>query len=436
MRLLIVALIAMAVAWIAPQPAAAQIEFDRAPINYSTTETKDPVALLQKKLDAGEATLEYDERHGYLPAVLDALGISPTSQMLVFSKTSFQLRRISPRTPRAIYFNDNAYIGWVQHGDVVEVSAVDPEQGGVFYTLSQEETERPRFIRDRGNCLTCHASSRTQGVPGHFVRSVYSAASGQPHFGAGTFNTDQTSPLKERWGGWYVTGTHGDQRHMGNVISKDRDRPELLDLEAGANVTDLSRHTRIGAYLTRHSDITALMVLEHQATMHNLITRASYETRVVKHDTAVMNRALQRPADHVSDLSRRRIRNASEKLVKYMLFSGEAEISAPIEGTSSFAEEFSAEGPHDSQGRSLRQLDMKTRLFKYPCSYLIYSESFEALPEVSKHQVYARLWEILQGEDTSEDFAHLSATDRTAIFEILRDTKPDLAAFWKSMASE
>ena len=414
----------------------AQIDFDRDPIRYSSKETSDPVAKLQQRIDSGKVKLDFDERHGYLPAVLRELGISHASQNLVFSKTSFQLRRISPRTPRALYFNDESYIGWVQNGEVIEVSAVDPEQGAIFYTLDQTPNERPQFVRDRGNCLTCHASSRTQGVPGYFIRSVYSAPNGQPHFGAGTFTTDQTSPFEKRWGGWYITGTHGKHRHMGNVVSKNRDHPEVIDVENGANVTELKGRARTGAYLTKHSDIVAIMVLGHQASMHNLITRANFETRVVQHDTDVMNRALERPADHVSETSRRRVRTAAEKLLKHMLFVDETNIQETIEGTSSFADEFSAQGPFDSQGRSLRQFDLQRRMFKYPCSYLIYSESFDAMPDEVKHIVFRRLWEVLKNEGQSEDFSHLSADDRAAIFEILLDTKPSLSAFWKVHALE
>ena len=187
-----------------------------------------------------------------------------------------------------MYFNDDVYVGWVQNGDVVEISAADPQLGAVFYTLRQEQAERPKIVRDRGQCIVCHASSRTSGVPGHLVRSVYADKSGQPFFGSGTFTTDHRSPFKERWGGWYVTGTHGKQRHMGNVISTDRDRPEDLDMEAGANITDLSDHVNTSPYLSPHSDIVALMVLEHQSRMHNLITRANFEAKSAHHyDVAV-----------------------------------------------------------------------------------------------------------------------------------------------------
>lgn len=424
--------------------AAAQISFEREPINYSSRPAQDPIARLQQQIDRDEVKLEFDREHGYLQSVLQTLGIPRSSQMLVFSKTSFQQRLISPRSPRALYFNDSVYVGWVHHGDVLEISSVDPEQGAIFYTLDQQSSARPRFIRDQGNCLTCHASSRTHGVPGHLVRSVYPSASGLPHFGAGTFRTDHASPLSERWGGWFVSGTHGDQRHMGNVTSLDREHPERLDREAGANVTDLSNLTATENYLTPHSDIVALMVLEHQADMHNLITLASYEARMAAHYDAIMNEALERPDDHVSDSAKRRLDRAAEKLVHYMLFADETALTAPIAGTSEFTKEFGSLGPHDRKGRSLRQFDLQRRIFKYPCSYLIYSDAFRALPAAVKERVYAQLWEALgptvpgseqaatdpsaQDQDT---FGHLSASDRSAIREILIDTLDELPAYWR-----
>ena len=232
-----------------------QLEFEREPINYSKATTTDHVSRLQGRLERGEVELSYDTDQGYLRSLLEHLDISISSQMLVFSKTSFQPRRISPRRPRAIYFSDDVFVGWVQDGDVIEVSAADPQLGAVFYTLKQEPTEAPRIVRDRGQCLVCHASSRTAGVPGHLVRSVYTNLSGHPNFGSGTFTTDYRSPFKERWGGWYVTGTHGTQQHMGNVIAPDQEQPEKMDEESGANVTDLSSLVNTAPYLASHSDI-------------------------------------------------------------------------------------------------------------------------------------------------------------------------------------
>lgn len=406
--------------------AQAQIEFEREPIHYGQVETHDRVARLQHAIERGDVALQYDDNHGYLKSLLLALDIPVQSQNLVFSKTSFQLRRISPARPRAVYANDDTYVGFVQGGDVLELASVDPDQGTMFYTLLQERAERPRFVADRGECLTCHATSRTQGVPGLLVRSVYSDRGGQPMIGSGTFSTDHRSPFSERWGGWYVTGTHGAMRHMGNVIARDRTRPEDLDREAGANVTDLSSRIDTSPYLAPTSDIVALMLLEHQVQMHNYFTLANFETRHALYYDQVMNQALDRPADYQSESTERRVAAAGDKLLKYLLFSEEFALAGPVAGDPEFQRAFEARGPRDSQGRSLRDLDLHTRLLKFPCSYLIYSESFDRLPPPVRAYVVERLRNVLTGADDDPAFAHLSAEDRAAIFEILTQTKPDL----------
>ena len=410
--------------------AVGQLNFESAPINYDSAPTTDRVQLLAKEIERGDRKLSHDRDHGYLKSVLDALDVPVESQMLVFSKTSFQQRRISPRRPRAVYFNDDVYIGWVQGGDVLEFSSADPHQGAVFYTMSQEQVERPKIIRDRGQCISCHASSRTSGVPGHVVRSVYASESGQPYFGSGTFTTDHRSPFKERWGGWYVSGTHGDLRHMGNVIAIEEGDSATLDIEAGANVTDLSTHLDTEPYLSSHSDIVALMVLEHQSRMHNLITRANFDTRLAQHYDQIMNKAMDRPAGYVNESRKRRVDSAAAKLVEYLLFGDEFQLAAPVSGSSSFTANFEARGPRDSQGRSLRDFDLETRMMKYPCSYLIYSAPFDGMPDEVKDRVYRRLYDVLTSKDESETFAHLSKTDRQSILEILRETKPGLPDYW------
>ena len=410
---------------------AAPFEYDQEPINYSDGPVNDPVAVLQRRIERGEVKLAYDARTGYLKSLLDELKIPVSSQVLVFSKTSFQRNRISPKTPRALYFNDDVYVGYCFGGDVLEISSTDPTQGAMFYTIAQRPEPGAKFLRQTHACLQCHdSSSMTGGVPGHIVRSVFTDSSGQPLLSAGTFRTTQESPLKERWGGWYVTGTHGEQMHLGNGFLVDEEQPEKFDTAAGANVTSLAGRFDASGYLTSHSDIVALMVLEHQTQMHNLITKASYLARVAMRDLAEMNKALGEPADRISDSTRSRIRTAAEPLVKYMLFSGEAKLTEQIAGTSGFAEEFAASGPRDEKGRSLREFDLTTRMFKYPCSYLIYSESFDRLPVILKQQVYDRLYAVLSGEDQSREFAHLTGEDRKAILEILVATKKDLPESW------
>src|SRR5262249_18512762 len=210
----------------------------------------------------------------------------------------------------------------------------------------------------------------------------------------GSYRTDQSSPLKQRWGGWYVSGRSGKQRHLGNMTFEERTAPEQVENKDGVNVTDLRRFFKTANYPTPHSDIVALMVLEHQVQMHNLLTRASYFTRQALHDEAELDKALGRNEPGHSDDTLSRIRSAGEPLVRYMLFSGEVDLSDPIEGTSAFAREFAKRGPFDRQGRSLRDFDLDSRLFKYPCSYLIYSESFRQLPVEVKDFVLKRLWEV------------------------------------------
>ena len=415
--------------WFLGQAAATDLE--QPPILYTKAPANNAVARLQQRLDSGKASLSFDDTFGYLPALLQELKVSRSSQMLVFSKTSMQRHRISPRTPRALYFNDDIYVGYCQHGAVVEISAVDPQLGAVFYTLEQKPSQKPKILRQDYSCLVCHGSSQNHGFPGHLARSVYADNQGFPILSSGTFRIDHTSPLKERWGGWYVSGTHGKQAHLGNLIVRDERAPEQIDNTPNLNATDLSRWFRTADYLTPHSDIVALMVLEHQAEMHNRITRANFLTRIALHDEAELNKALGRPADQRSDLTGRRIKSACEPLVKYLLFSGEAKLDAEVRGTSDFAKEFVRQGPRDSKGRSLRDLDLKTRLFKYPCSYLIYSEAFDALPEAARSYVLNRLWNVLNGAASGTQFDHLSEDDCRAIREILLATKKNLPDDWR-----
>jgi len=397
-------------------------DFEREPINYSATIPQNVVSRLKTEFDLKRAHFDFDPRWGYLRSLLRAFHAPESSQMLVFSKTSFQRQRITPKTPRALYFNDDVYVGYCADGDVVEISAVDPLLGAVFYTLDQEQLERPRIVRQADSCLLCHANSQTSGVPGFVLRSVFVDSSGYPLLGSSTFETDHTSPFQHRWGGWYVTGTLGKQKHLGNLISAVNRTPEEADNSAGLNVASLAGRFNRSKYLTDSSDVVALMVMEHQTRAHNLITAANFVTRQVLASSI----GAKIPTGDSS-----RVRAAGEQLVKYLLFSGEAGMAEPVRGTTSFAGEFAARGPRDKQGRSLRDFDLKRRLFKYACSYLVYSAAFDALPNEVKGYVGKRLGEVLSGSDQSHEFAHLSAADRRAILEILKETKPDLAASWK-----
>jgi hypothetical protein len=406
--------------------------FEQEPILYGQTPAANVVSALQEALDTKVTRLDYDDIFGYLPSLLDRLDVSHETQVLVFSKTSFQHRYISPETPRAIYYNDEVYVGTVQHGDVLEVSVADEQLGTVFYTLPQRKTEHPRFVRQSDSCLQCHASSLTRGVPGHLVRSVYTDAEGFPILKAGTRITTQDSPMEERWGGWYVTGTHGKARHMGNAIAAETDYDATLDMEPGANLAALPARVNADRYLTPHSDIVSLMVLEHQTMMHNLITNANFETRFALKDQAVMDEILDRDPNVFSESTKRRIANTGNKLVDYMLFKDEVRLTDPVSGTSGFAKAFSSRGPRDKQGRSLRDLNLQTHLFQYPLSYLIYSPQFDALPEPMRDYVYQRLWDVLTNAEARGDYPFLTEETCEAIRQILLDTMPGLPDYWRN----
>jgi hypothetical protein len=409
------------------------VPLDDDAIRYATRAADDPVERLNRKIARGEVKLEFDDAHGYLRSVLRALGIAVESQVLVFSKTSFQAALISPARPRALYFNDSTAVGSVHSSDLLEFASVDPKLGVIFYTLDQKKVDKPHFDRRDAACLQCHDSGGpTLGVPGLMVRSVYPDPTGMPVFQAGDFFTDQRSPLKERWGGWYVTGTHGEMTHMGNAMVRDRDKPDELQGAAGLNVTDLSRKFDTEAYLTPHSDIVALMTLEHQARMTNLITRVGYETAITLEGQVAFNRAYHQPVDELSDVARHRIDSAVEQMVEYMLFVDEAKLNAPIKGTSGFAEAFQRAGPRDNNGRSLRDFDLTRRMFRYPLSYMIYSEAFNGMPTAARERIYRRLFDVLTEKEKSRRYAGLSSEDRRAILEILRETKKDLPDYWKT----
>jgi len=410
----------------------AQDEYERDPVAYSATAPDNAVERLQSRIDAGEVVLRHEERTGFLRPVLQALAVPVSSQALVFSKTSLQQQRISPRNPRALYFNDDVYVGYVRGGEVLEVSVADPRLGAVFYTLEQSPADRPRFVRQTDDCLICHGGAQTGGVPGHVVRSVYPDASGQPIFSAGSYRVDHTTPFVQRWGGWYVTGSHGGIGHLGNrtyLRRPDCDGPDGME---GLNVTSLDDRFDIDACLSPHSDLVALTVLAHQTAAHNAITKASFRTRTALHREMVLNRELGEPGTKRWPSTDTVIESAVEDLVDAFLFRNEAPLGEPIRGTSRFAAEFAAAGPHDSHGRSLRHFDLARRTFRYPCSFLIYSRGFDALPEEVRTRFWKRMDEVLSGADASGRHPHLSASDRSAVKLILAETKPGAPADWRA----
>jgi hypothetical protein len=378
------------------------VPYEHKAIQYFETPVDDTVRSLDDKIDQGKDKLDFEPGGlGYLSSLLKHLGINVDSQVLVFSQTSFQASLISAQRPRAVYFNDEMAVGFVPRGEVMEVSALDPKQGVIFYTLNMARAAKPSFAR-REVCLQCHQGGQTLGVPGLVVSSQYIPAGVPAEHVRGGFVTDDRTAFEDRWGGWYISGSLPNQKHRGIPIGSDT-----------SAVFDAS------AYLSPVSDVVALMTLEHQSRMTNLIVRVGWDTRIAM-------------ADGKLEEARPQLEAAIDDMVGYMLFVDEAPLHGPVKGVSTFGTTFPERGPRDKQGRSLRDFDLQKRLFKYPLSYMIYTKAFDSLPDWDRERIYQRLFNVLKGKDTDPKFAKLSADDRRNVLEILRATKPNLPAYWKA----
>jgi hypothetical protein len=366
-------------------------------IAYGSTPPRTAVSMLNERLARGEAALSFDPATGYLPAVLAALDIPRSSQVLVYSPTSFQASHIRQDNPRALYFNDTVAVGWVRGAELLEITAQDPAQGTIFYAISQAGAVVAPALSRQESCVSCHLTYDTLGVPGPTLRTTY------PRTRADDFlngrPVDHARPMADRWGGWWVTGARVPAEHRGNL--------PLLQPAPGARPPALASVTGqfdLSGYLATTSDIVALLVLEHQTHATNLMTRLNWEAR------------LGDPA---------RVTAAVEALADYLLFVDEVALE-PVAGNTAFAAEFEARGPLDSRGRSLRDLRLDGRLMTYPLSYMVYTPMFDALPAAAREQVGERLAAVLSGRDTAAKYARLPLADRLAALEVLRATKSDL----------
>lgn len=390
------------------------IDIEVAPFHYTETADDNRVSRLIEQLKSKEIKLEYSREHGHLRSLLRALEIPESSQTLVFSKTSMQVRYISRSNPRAIYFNDDTYVGWVNGSSLMEISTVDAKLGTAFYTVDMAPW-RAKIERAYYDCLGCHATSMTRGVPGHTIRSVMPRIDGSVDAQDESFITDDRSPFSQRWGGWYVTGLHGDMQHMGNAFL----RSGVLDTADNGNRLHLRDQFDTLNYLSPYSDIVALMVLEHQTQLHNSMTRADFFVRQLQHDAGSIPATLESGQEQGAQL-----RLIAKDVVDRMLFSSETPLTSEVSGSLVFAEEFAERGPRDSKGRSLRDFDLKTRLFKYPLSYLIDSSAFDSLQPTLREEILLQIDEVLTGRNRSQEYEHLSDAMRADILAILTETKP------------
>lgn len=424
----------------APRLAAANPlpDYERAPINYSHTKPQEPIAQLVKRVAAKEVALGGSDVE-ILRAVLHELHIPPESQVVVFSKTSLQAGLIHPGNPRALYFSDSIYVGWVP-GGLIEVASVDPVLGPIFYSFDPQDARdhRRTFVRESA-CLRCHGGTFGRDIPGLFERSVLTAADGEPLGARDAGDTvDDATPFAQRWAGWYVTGYTGPENHRGNAFATaahgeaaakfapTADRP--ISLEGKFDTSN---------YLGATSDVVALLVFQHQLAMHNSLSRAGQRCRWMinyqrAHQGSVGESLSEAP---VYEDVRATFAECAQDVVDHLLFRGAAPLPEGIGGDEAFRHAFAGapDVPRSASGASLKDFSLHGRLFANRCSFLIYSESFRALPAPLKEQIYARLLAALR-EDGSEGrepeawqrYAYLEKEEKARILEILRETVPEL----------
>jgi hypothetical protein len=389
-----------------PDPGSGGLDTNPA-IQYASRPTTDRVTRLTRTLTDGTTRLRRDAQTGYLRSLLTTIGVPLESQLLVFSKTGAQRAITNPHNPRALFFDDSVAIGYVPGAPLIELAAHDPQQGVIFYTLDQTG-DAPVPVR-RTSCLTCHATKGTLDVPGMIARSHVVGDDGLPLASGGSVDVDHQTPHPDRWGGWFVTlegapPPYSQRGHEGNITFSESG---TTSNEVFVNWMNSAPESR--GYPSASSDIVSLLVFDHQMHAINLLTKLNWESRIAsagKSEGSVLPALVNELAD-------------------YFLFVGEMPPSVPLTARRGFAANLAAKFPKDQKGRSLAQLDLEKRLFRYPCSYLVYSAAFDGLGHEVKAAIYDRMQTILSGRDTNRKYDGLTASDRLAVLEILRDTKPD-----------
>ncbi|HTO04598.1 MAG TPA: hypothetical protein VL069_12890 [Opitutus sp.] len=408
----------------------AQVDYEQPPISYSAT-TPGAVTALQARIASGELRFSGSEQDA-LKILLSALEVPVESQLLVFSKTSLQRRRISPERPRALYFSDTIYVGWVP-GGLTEVILVDPQLGPVFYTfdLRDGRREHPKLERDN-DCLRCHGGNFVRDIPGVFARSLFTDETGEPLLRHGTLIVDDETPFSQRWGGWYVTGYHGDEIHRGNVTGAENG-DALVFTPSTKRPDTLAKFFETRDYLRGTSDVVALLVLEHQTTVQNALTRANFTSRrMMAYQHGLQKSFKETITDEpVYDSVKSVFESTADDVVDRLLFRKAAPLPSGVIGDPAFQKSFVRNAPKSAAGHTLKDLELFDRIFEHRCSFLIYSEMFLQLPETLKTRIFDRLQKALRSRDANDRYAYLPPAEKQRIYDILIETHPDAKRLWQ-----
>lgn len=426
------ALGALLAALAAPTSASAQSlpDYERDPLRYSASTAQDRFAALKERIADGSFSLPHEEKAA-LRALLTVLEVPEWTQVLVFSRTSLQRSRIRPEHPRALYFSDSVYVGWVP-GGLVEVAAIDPRLGPIFYALDpRPNTAAAKRARRDADCLSCHGGDFVRDIPGLFARSLFTDAAGEPLLRHGTMLVTDETPFSERWGGWYVTGYHGLEPHRGNAFAAE-EADHLVFTPETTRPDELSAYFPTQSYPRATSDVVALLLLEHQLTMHNALTRASHAAQRMIAYQHGLQAAFKEPMtdEPAYDSVRSVFASTIEEVIDRLLFRGAAPLPAGIRGDPELVQQFALGAPATPDGRSLKQLSLDGRLLQLRCSYLIYSDSFRSLPVSLRDRLIDRLGAVLEGRAGSDRYAYLPAAERAAIRDVLLATLPLARERW------
>ncbi|MDO8541837.1 MAG: hypothetical protein Q7S40_15480 [Opitutaceae bacterium] len=405
-------------------------DYEQPPIAYSATAPKDAVVRLQEQIKRGELQFRGSDLD-VLQTLLRALDVPAPSQVVVFSKTSLQRGRIRPKNPRAIYFSDTAYVGWVP-GGLIEVATIDPQLGPVFYSLDPQAAREagPKFHRDT-DCLRCHGDMFVRGIPAVFARSLFPTATGEMLLRHGSTVVDDRTPFETRWGGWYVTGYTGKLPHRGNTFATE-ENDQLVFEATGRRPENVRDYFDPKNYPCDTSDIVALLVIEHQMAMQNSLTRAGLGARKMLAYQKGLQLTFKEPVtdEPAYDSVKSVFASAVEDVLDHLLFREEAALPDGVVGSERFRQTFGEKAPRSSKGHSLKELVLRGHMFANRCSYLIYSPSFRELPPSLKSRILTRLQDVLLNRDRSSRFAYLPADEKQRIYDILRETHPDAKAQW------
>ena len=387
--------------------APAWADLDRPEHAYWKRPLDDRFTRLKADLEAGRLPLDYRGELPFLKSLLRALEIPESSQLMLFSTTSLQLSLISPRNPRAIYFNEDVYLGYIPGGRL-EVVALHPELGGVFYIFDIPRGGDRVKVERATRCMNCHADEDTMEVPSLLLKSVIPGPNGGSLKAYRIGQSGHEIPLADRFGGWHVTGA-GELGHHGNVTGRYVQGKITTAPNPPGDRFNWSR------YPVRTSDVLPHLLLEHQTGFANRVLRAGYKTRAfLADDDGRLTPEHEVELDH-----------EAEAVTRYLLFTSEAPLpDGGFEGDPAFRRDFLIDRRTTRDGLSLKDLDLRTRMFRHRCSYMIYSAVFRGLPVEMKRRVFARLEAVLTCPDPVAGYEMIPAPERQTIRRILMETVP------------